>query len=92
MTVANKLSDRTVDALLDKLSSDDAFRERFQQNPREATRSLGTDDPAIDSLPEKALPGLADKQAVGRSRDAMRKQLVESAYPFQPITLDVPER
>ena len=88
----SRLSDRTVDALLDGLSGDDGFRSRFQQNPREATRSLGTDDPAIESLPDQPLPNLADKQAIGRARAVLRKKLLESAYPFQPITLDVPAR
>ena len=62
------LSEKTVDALLDKLSSDDDFRARFQANPREATRSLGTQDPAVDSLPDSPMPGLADKGALRGSR------------------------
>lgn len=86
-----KLSEKTVDALLDKLSTDDDFRARFQRNPCEATRSLGTDDPAVDSLPEKPMASLADKGSVRGSRDKFRQQLVESAYPFEPINLDMPD-
>lgn len=90
--MANNLSEKTVDALLDKLSSDDDFRARFQKNPREATRSLGTDDPAVDSLPETPMPNLADKKALAGSRAKMKDALVTAAYPFQPIHLDMPER
>jgi putative modified peptide len=89
--VANKLSEKTVDALLDKLSSDDGFRERFQENPREATRSLGTNDPAVDSLPEEAMPRLADKRSLSTSRGKFRATLLSASYPFQPIHLEMPD-
>jgi putative modified peptide len=77
---------------LDKLSSDDEFRSRFQANPREAVRSLGTDDPAVDSLPETPMPNLADKKTLSASRGKFRDQLVSSGFPFTPIHLDLPER
>jgi len=89
--VAEKLSEKTIASLLDKLANDDDFRSAFQKNPREATRSLGTEDAAVDSLPDQPLPDLADKKSFSRSRDTLRRQLVESAYPFKPITLDIPE-
>ena len=85
------LSEKTVDALLDKLSSDDDFRARFQANPREATRSLGTQDPAVDSLPDSPMRGLTDKGALRGSRDKFRRTLVESSYPFNPVNLDTPD-
>ncbi|GAB2500476.1 NHLP-related RiPP peptide [Arenimonas alkanexedens] len=90
--MANKLSEKTVDVLLDKLSSDDDFRARFQKNPREATRSLGTGDPAVDTLPEAPIAELADKKSLSASRDKVRESLVSAAYPFQPIHLDMPKR
>lgn len=86
------LSEKTVDALLDKLSSDDDFRARFQANPRAATRSLGTGDEAVDNLPETPIARLDSKEAFSQSQGQVRKQLVESRSPFVPITLDIPER
>jgi putative modified peptide len=90
--VAKNLSEKTANALLDKLSSDDEFRARFQKNPREATRSLGIEDDAIDSLPEAPMPNLADKKTLASSRDSLKDQLVSSGFPFMPIHLDMPER
>lgn len=90
--MGNPLSEETIDALLDKLSGDDAFRDHFARNPREATRSLGTADPAVASLPEAPIPGLASKEAFRASRAKVRKQLVEAKSPFIPITLDVSAR
>ncbi len=89
--MAEKLSDKTVAAVLDKLANDDDFRAAFQKNPREATRALGTGDPGVDSLPERPLPALADKKAISRSRATLQRQLTEAAYPFKPITLDIPD-
>lgn len=85
--MSQPLSSTTADALLDKLSSDDAFRARFQANPREATRSLGTNDPAVDFLPEGPMTDLADKQALTGARKHFRKALVESWAPFEPVSL-----
>ena len=86
-----KLAENTVDALLDRLSSDDDFRARFQRNPRAATQSLGTSDPAADALPEAPIPSLADKDKFKRARVAVRKQLLEAQGPFNPITLEIPQ-
>lgn len=89
--MTQKLSEKTAAAVLDKLANDDDFRAAFQKNPRAATQGLGIDDPAVDSLPEEPLPELADKKAFKRSRDTLQRQLVESAYPFKPISLDIPD-
>ena len=85
-----KLSDATIDSLLDHLAEDDGFRTRFQHNPREATRSLGTGDPGIDSLPDAPIPNLAPKEGFRKSRAVVRKQLRDAMGPFTPITLDIP--
>ena len=85
-----KLAEDTVDALLDQLSSDDDFRERFQRNPRTATQSLGTNDPGADALPDAPIRSLADKDKFKRARVAVRKQLLEAQGPFNPITLEIP--
>lgn len=88
--MAKQLSDKTIDAVLDKLATDDGFRASFQKNPREATRSLGTDDEAIDSLSDAPLAKLADKASFAKSRGQVRKQLLDARAPFMPITLDMP--
>ncbi len=88
--MAKKLSEKTIDAVLAKLSSDDAFRASFQKNPRAATRSLGIDDDAIDSLPETPVATLADKASFAKSSGQVRKQLLDARAPFHPITLDMP--
>ena len=85
-----QLSEQTVDALLDKLAEDDAFRAAFMANPKEATVSLGTNDPATDSLPEAAIARLAPKAAFRQSRSVVRQQLLASRAPFVPVTLDIP--
>jgi putative modified peptide len=89
--VAKQLSEKTIDAVLDKLSTDDDFRASFQANPREATRSLGIDDDAIDSLPNAPVANLADKTTFAKSRGVVRKQLLDARAPFNPITLDMPD-
>lgn len=88
--MAKKLSEKTIDAVLAKLSTDDAFRASFQKNPRAATRSLGIDDDAIDSLPETPMAKLADKASFAKSSGDVRKQLLDARSPFHPITLDMP--
>jgi len=90
--VAKQLSEKTIDAVLDKLATDDDFRASFQKNPREATRSLGVDDEAIDSLPEAPVAKLADKASFAKSRGQVRKQLMDARAPFMPISLDVPQK
>lgn len=89
--MAKQLSEKTIDAVLDKLSTDDDFRARFQKNPREATRSLGIEDDAIDSLSDAPVAELADKASFSKSRGQVRQQLLDARAPFNPITLDMPE-
>lgn len=84
----NTFPPEVVDKLLDKLSSDDDFRDLFQKNPRAALRQVGYD------TPEKArdlrgadpvvccynLHGLASKETIRASRDKLREQF-SSALP-----------
>lgn len=90
--MSNKLSEKTIDALLDELAGNDEFRGRFQANPRAATRSLGTDDAAVESLPETPIARLADKAAFRESRAVVRQRLIDSRAPFEPISLEVSKR
>lgn len=88
--MAAKLTEKTIDALLDNLAEDEDFRTAFKRNPREATRSLETDDPAVDTLPQEPIADLASKESFKKSRGIVRKQLMEAKAPFIPITLDIP--
>lgn len=87
--MSKKLSERTIDALLDALSNDDGFRARFQASPRAATASLATDDDAVATLPESPIPALASKEDFRRSRGVVRQRLIDARSPFEPISLEV---
>ena len=85
------ISGKVVDALLDKLSTDDEFRSRFQADPRAALAELG--DEEARSAPKDAhgawacctVSKLASKEQIAASRQELRKQLsAESLYsPFR---------
>lgn len=89
--MSNPLSEATVDALLDRLAEDDAFRASFMANPKTATESLGTNDPATATLPTAPIPRLASKDAIRRSRAAVRQRLLAARAPFEPISFQLPE-
>ncbi|HEX5693461.1 MAG TPA: NHLP-related RiPP peptide [Arenimonas sp.] len=88
--MSRQLSEKTVDALLEKLGSDDDFRARFMANPKAATKSLGIDDPAADDLPDAPIPTLAPKESMKGSRSVMRSSLLASKAPFEPVNFDMP--
>ena len=88
-----KLSEETVNALLDKLSSDDDFRAKFQSDPRAALASLGH-KPALSAGADAkgawtcmSVKELASKDAIRKSRDALRTQLTSDNAAFNPISL-----
>lgn len=87
-----QITEKTVDALLDKLVRDDDFRKQFQQNPRAAMVSMGAIDADDDSVPDQPIPNLASKQEIASSRDTLRQSLLAAQSPYVPITLDMPER
>lgn len=89
--MSSQLSEQTVDALLDKLAEDDDFRSRFMANPKAATVSLDTQDPATDSLSEKPIARLAPKEAIRKSRAVIRRTLLASKSPFEPISFEIPQ-
>jgi putative modified peptide len=86
-----KLTPKVVDELLDKLSSDDAFRDRFQADPRAALAEVG-DESAKSAGPGARGPWscltvakLAPKEQITASREVLRQQLsAEGMYtPFR---------
>jgi putative modified peptide len=90
-----KLSEETVDALLDKLGTDDAFRTQFKHSPRAALASLGHKAAASAKDSDEGIwaccvvKELASKETIRASRDALRTQLLSSQASHTPITLEV---
>ncbi|PZO08002.1 MAG: putative modified peptide [Lysobacteraceae bacterium] len=92
-----KLSEDIVDTLLDKLSTDDAFRDQFQKDPRQALASVGHVDAKDTTVDEGAwacmgVNQLASKEAIKASRDALRTQLLAEKGAQNPISLEVAKR
>ena len=95
--MSNTLSDETAAKLLDKLATDDDFRDLFQKNPRQALADVGH-APAADASVKEGLwtclsvSMLADKKDIAASRDTLRRQLATQQASAQPITLENPQR
>ncbi|HRQ66411.1 MAG TPA: NHLP-related RiPP peptide [Xanthomonadaceae bacterium] len=68
------LDPKVADELLDKLSSDNAFRELFEDDPVAALASLGVHD--WDSTDKLHVTRLADKQVIADARDQLRAALL----------------
>lgn len=90
-----KLSETTVDTLLDKLSSDDDFRKQFQANPRKALAAVGHQPAAKAKDADSGLwsclqtTQLASKESIKASRELLRKQLLSSQAAHHPINLEM---
>jgi putative modified peptide len=89
-----QLSESVADALLDKLSSDDAFRSMFVADPRAALVSVGF-APAADASVHGGIwmclsvTELASKEAIRAGRNELRNQLVLQRASHCPIALEV---
>lgn len=89
-----KLSEDTVDSLLDKLATDDDFRASFQKDPRAALAAVGHKPSADAKVVEGAwmcmgVSQLASKEAIKASRTALRQQLLAAKAGYNPISLEV---
>lgn len=88
--MSNRFPAPIVDALLDKLSSDDAFRAQFQADPRAALKQLGYETPADkvgvageDPVMCCQVKQLAPKQQIAQTREAMRERfLIQDFFMF----------
>ena len=94
MTMPFEISEELADKLLDKLSSDNEFRQVFERNPRIALAYLGhegasnagpNDQGAWSSLQCKQL---ASAEAIKDSHDKLRLQLIGSMASLKPIRLE----
>lgn len=88
--VTNRFSPEVADKLLEKLSSDDNFRELFQNDPRAALQLVGHETPVeyrgisgTDPVMCANLNnGLASKEAIRAGRESM-KAVLTSTLPQQ---------
>ncbi len=77
--------------LLKKLSTDDAYRARFEKSPTDALKEIGVPDAAISALPADNLKSgkLADKSAIAGAHaqlsDANTSEHVCLVVPFMRI-------
>jgi len=83
LTTRNAFSADVADKLLEKLATDDAFRDLFQTNPRAALSQVGHDTPeqhfglrGTDPVMCLVLNnGLASKEVIRAGRDSMKAAL-----------------
>jgi putative modified peptide len=88
--MAKNFSREVADKLLDKLSSDDKFRELFARNPRAALHQIGHDTPKDDegilgSDPVMCLTsseGLASKEQIRAARAKLQEQLTGPEFHY----------
>ncbi len=88
--MAKNFSRDIADKLLDKLSSDDKFRELFERNPRAALHQLGYETPEelkgiAGSDPVMCLgtsSGLASKEQIRATRSTLQEQLTSAAFHY----------
>jgi putative modified peptide len=88
-----QLSNEVADRLLDRLATDDAFRETFRKDPRAALADVGHAPAADRSVASGAwdclaVSSLASKETIAASRDTLRRQLVQAQAGANPITLE----
>ncbi|HET6603999.1 MAG TPA: NHLP-related RiPP peptide [Xanthomonadaceae bacterium] len=72
--MAHKLTAEQADELLDKLASDDKFREQLLGNPALTLHTMGID---VDRSQVPTVRKLPPKEAVAANRDALRSQLTD---------------
>ena len=96
--VTAPLSPEIADRLLDLLSTDDAFRARFQADPRAALHEVGYQSPApakmtacgavAEAIPETLIDckveELAPKEAIIQAREEIRAMLTSGLAQTSP--------
>jgi putative modified peptide len=91
--MATNFSREVADKLLDKLSSDDAFRTLFQSDPRAALAKLGHVTPEADVGKEGVDPviclngaRLASKEAIRKARTELMQRLTSSVFHYDAFS------
>jgi putative modified peptide len=78
---------KVVDQLLEKLSSDDAFRALFTRSPTAALESLGF-TPTARQVECCGTTRLADKETIKATQAEMRENLILGRLPHRPNNWD----
>lgn len=78
--MSNRLPPDVTDRLLDRLSSDDEFRDLFSRDPRAALAAVGhaeAADPSQSEGPWVCMhgEGLPSKAQIAQTRDALRERM-----------------
>ncbi len=76
MTKSSCFTPEIVDALLDKLSSDDQFREQFLGNPALVLHTMGVD---VDPAQVPVIRRLPSKESLKANRDAIKTKVAGKA-------------
>ena len=69
----------TEEEFIDKLATDDEFRRRFAENPKEVLREVGAPQEALDGAPDK-IDDLPSKAAMERLKGGVRGDPVRGWY------------
>jgi putative modified peptide len=83
---AKPLPAKVVASLLDKLGSDDKFRDLFQKNPAAALKQVGAPEPEACALC-LSVKKLASKDTIKASSKALTAQLA-GTLNLTPVTLN----
>lgn len=91
--MANNFSREVADTLLDKLSSDDHFRDLFARNPRAALHQIGYDTPKeLEGIAGsdpiiclKSSGTLASKEQIRAARSSLQEQLTSSVFHYDVV-------
>ena len=68
-----------VDKLLDRLSSDDEYRELFAKDPRAALEEVGHKAPSADAMACARTETLASKEEIAKARKLLADHLTDQA-------------
>lgn len=79
MTNSQSMDPAVVDELLDRLSSDDDFRDLFASDPRAALAEVGHVADANDPLLCAQTTTLASKEEIAAARAALQEHLTDHA-------------
>lgn len=92
--MANNFSRDVADKLLDKLSTDDNFRDLFLKNPRAALHQVGHETPeadrgvaGLDPVLCASVDTLATKEQIKASRETLQAQMTTAIFGFDLASL-----
>jgi putative modified peptide len=70
--IKGKVSKETLGRIIDRLASDDDFRDRITKDPKNALSEYGLD---VDTSQLPTRPKLASKQEIAASRDELHQKM-----------------